>query len=128
MCGAVRYSIAERPLAMALCHCNRCRPQSGSAFSTIIFVHRSAVTVSGKVKQFEDVGDSGMKVLRGSCARCGSPVTTTPDVTPDIMFIKAGGIDNNAWFHPDMELFVGRRRPWLSPVEGVPQFESNPPI
>ena len=33
MCGAVRYAIAEKPLATALYHCNRCRPQSGSAFS-----------------------------------------------------------------------------------------------
>jgi len=25
------------------------------------------------------------------------------------MFVKAGGIDSNEWFHPVMELFVGRR-------------------
>ena len=42
MCGAVRYAIAEKPLATALYHCNRCRPQSGSAFSKVIFVHHSA--------------------------------------------------------------------------------------
>jgi hypothetical protein len=48
MCGAVRYTIAEKPLATGLCHCNRCRPQSGSAFSTVIFVHRSAVTTTGE--------------------------------------------------------------------------------
>jgi hypothetical protein len=29
MCGAVRYSIAEKPIASGLCNCNRCRPQSG---------------------------------------------------------------------------------------------------
>ena len=47
MCGAVRYTIAEKPLAAGLCHCNRCRAQSGSAFSTVIFVHRSAITITG---------------------------------------------------------------------------------
>src|ERR1700731_259203 len=127
MWGAGRYSVAEQPLAMGLCHCDRCRPQSGSAFSTIVFVHRSAVAMIGEVAQFEDIGASGRKVLRGSCARCGSPVTTVPDITPDIMFIKAGGIDNNAWFHPGMELFVVRRRPWVSPVKGAAQFDGNPP-
>ena len=65
MCGAVRYSIAEKPIASGLCHCNRCRPQSGSAFSTVIFVHRSAVTITGETADFEDVGSSGLKVLRG---------------------------------------------------------------
>jgi hypothetical protein len=49
-------------------------------------------------------------------------------VAPDIMFVKAGGIDNNEWFQPTMELFVTRRRPWLTPVPGIPQFDGNPPI
>jgi hypothetical protein len=45
-----------------------------------------------------------------------------------MMFVKAGGIDNNEWFHPASELFVGRRRPWVEPVAGAQQFEGNPPI
>jgi hypothetical protein len=49
-------------------------------------------------------------------------------VTPDLMFVKAGGIDANEWFHPVMELFVGRRRPWVTPAPGAQQLEGNPPI
>ena len=30
--------------------------------------------------------------------------------------------------HPVWELFVGRRRPWVSPVPGAKQFEGNPDI
>jgi hypothetical protein len=44
------------------------------------------------------------------------------------MFVKAGGIDANEWFHPMMELFAGRRRPWVTPVPSAQQFEGNPPI
>ena len=126
MCGAVRYTIAEKPLATGLCHCNRCRPQSGSAFSTVIFVHRSAVTITGETAVFDDIGSSGLRVLRRYCPRCGSPLTTEADVTGDIMFVKAGGIDSNEWYHPDLEMFVTRRRPWVSPVTGATQFEGNP--
>jgi hypothetical protein len=92
MCGAVRYTIAEKPLATGLCHCNCCRPQSGSAFSTVIFVHRGAVTITGETADIEDVGSSGLKVVRRYCPRCGSPLFTVPDVTPDLMMVKAGGI------------------------------------
>jgi hypothetical protein len=126
MCGAVRYTIAEKPLATGLCHCNRCRPQSGSAFSTVIFVHRSAVTITGETAVFDDIGSSGLRVLRRYCPRCGSPLTTEADVTGDIMFVKAGGIDSNEWYHPDLEMFVTRRRPWVSPVTGATQFDGNP--
>jgi hypothetical protein len=98
MCGAVRYTIAEKPLAAGLCHCNRCRPQSGSAFSTVIFIHRSALTITGETAVFEDIGTSGLKVLRRYCPRCGSPLTTEPDLTPELYMVKAGGIDSNEWF------------------------------
>jgi hypothetical protein len=58
---------------------------------------------------------------------CGSPLTTESDAALDIMVVKAGGIDANEWFHPVMELFVGRRRPWVAPVPGAVQLEGNPP-
>jgi hypothetical protein len=128
MCGAVRYRISSPPIATGLCHCDRCRPQSGSAFSTIVIINRSTFELEGETTVFEDVGASGLRVGRRSCARCGSPLTTEPDVAPDVMFVKAGGIDNNEWFEPAMELFVTRRRPWVAPVPGIPQFETNPPI
>lgn len=128
MCGAVRYKISEKPMAAALCHCNRCRTQSGSAFSTVIIVKRSTFGLEGPTNVFEDIGASGERVGRRSCAKCGSPLTTEPDVAPDVMFVKAGGIDNNEWFEPIMELFVTRRRPWVAAVAGAQQFDSNPPI
>ena len=128
MCGAVRYRISAPPIATGLCHCDRCRPQSGSAFSTIIIIKRTTFKLEGETTVFEDVGTSGLRVGRRGCARCGSPLTTEPNVTPDMMFVKAGGIDNNEWFKPAMELFVTRRRSWVAPVPGIPQFDGNPPI
>jgi hypothetical protein len=128
MCSAVRYRISAAPIASDLCHCNRCRPQSGSAFSTIIIIKRSTITIEGTTAVFEDTGSSGLHVARRYCPRCGSPLTTESDATPDMMFVKAGGLDSNDWFQPVMELFVSRRRPWVAPVPGAQQFEGNPPI
>jgi hypothetical protein len=128
MCGAIRYRISAAPIATGLCHCDRCRPQSGSAFSTIIIIRRSTLAIEGETAVFDDIGSSGLHVARRYCPGCGSPLTTEPDVTPDLMFVKAGGIDANEWFHPVMELFVGRRRPWVTPVQGAQQLEGNPPI
>jgi hypothetical protein len=128
MCGAVRYIVTEKPVVTGLCHCNRCRPQSGSAFSTVIFVSRSAVTITGETKVFDDIGTSGLRVLRRYCPNCGSPLTTEFDVTPDLTVIKAGTLDFNAWFHPAWEMFTARRRRWVNPVPGAKQFEGNPDI
>jgi hypothetical protein len=128
MCGAVHYKISGKPMFSALCHCDRCRPQSGSAFSGIIVIPRSTFEIEGETAVFEDVGTSGLRVARRYCPKCGSPLTTEPDVAPEIMMVKIGTVENNEWFQPVMELFVTRRRPWVQPVPGAAQFEGNPPI
>ena len=70
-------------------------PQSGSAFSTVIIIRRSTIEIEGETAVIDDIGSSGLHVARRYCPRCGSPLTTEPDVAPDLMFVKAGGIDAN---------------------------------
>ena len=126
MCGAASYKISAPPVAVGLCHCNRCRPQSGSALSTVMFVQRDAIKIGGETLVFEDVGSSGLKVLRRYCPRCGSPLTTESDLTPTLFFVKAGGLDQTDWLRPTFEMFVGRRVAWVSALPGAAQFEGNP--
>jgi hypothetical protein len=80
MCRAVRYRISAPPLVQGLCHCNRCRPQSGSAFSTIIIIRRDTFAIEGETAVFDDKGSSGLYVARRYCPRCGSPLTTEANV------------------------------------------------
>jgi hypothetical protein len=114
-------------MVAALCQCDRCRPQSEGAFSTVI-IKRSTITLEGETAMFEDIGSSGLPVARRYCLRCGSPPTIEPDAAPQVIMVKAGGIDSNEWFRPVMELLVGRRRPWVTPVTGAQHSESNPPL
>ena len=56
MCGVVRNRISAAPIAADRCHCNRCRPQSGSAFSTVIMIRRSTIEIEGETAIFDDIG------------------------------------------------------------------------
>src|SRR5687768_15734380 len=38
LCGGVRYESAAEPLMTAVCHCENCQRQSGTAFSIIVGV------------------------------------------------------------------------------------------
>jgi hypothetical protein len=128
MCGAVSYKISTPPVAVGLCHCDRCRPQAGSAFSTVMFVQRNAFEINGETAVFEDVGSSGLRALRRYCPQCGSPLTTEADVTPTLFFVKAGGLDQTDWLRPTFEMFVSRRMPWVSALPGAAQFDGNPTL
>jgi hypothetical protein len=94
----------------------------------VVFLQRSGVELKGETAVFEDVGSSGLKVLRRYCPKCGSPLTTERDVAPDILSLKAGGLDQTDFLRPILELFVGRRLAWVTPVPGAAQFDGNPPL
>lgn len=55
MSGAVRYTIKSGPVGTGLCHCDRRRPRSGSAFSTAMYVPRPSIEVEGETVHFADI-------------------------------------------------------------------------
>jgi hypothetical protein len=46
------------------------------------------ITLEGETAVFEDIGSSGLPVARRYCPRCGSTLTTEPDVAPEVMMVK----------------------------------------
>jgi hypothetical protein len=55
---------------------------------------------SKALKTYHDTGESGQPVLRQFCDECGSPVISDVAVMPDILFIKAGTLDDTSWLSP----------------------------
>lgn len=126
MCGKVSYTVASAPMATGLCHCNHCQPQAGTAFSVVMIIPRIDVVLHGEVAIYNDVGSSGLQVLRRYCPSCGSPLTTESDAAPDGLFLKSGTLDDNSMIKPQFEMFVGRRQAWLQPFPGLVQYPGNP--
>lgn len=127
LCGRVRYS-SEAPAVMtAVCHCRHCQRQSGSAFSIIIGLPKGALQVQGALASYEDVGESGMPVLRRFCSHCGSPILSEVASSPQLDFVKAGTLDDTSWLAPQVHIWCEHRQPWVSVPDGVPQVPRNPP-
>jgi hypothetical protein len=126
MCGAVRYRISGVPMVAALCHCDRCRSQSGSAFSTVIIIKRSTITLEGETAVFE-----GHRLKRPAG---GAPLLPALRLAAhDRTGCGAGGDDGESGRHRFKRMIppghgTVRRRPWVTPVPGAQQFESNPPL
>ena len=113
LCGQVRYSAEADPLMTAICHCKNCQKQAGTAFTVVVGLPRSSVSVQGSLKTFEDTGASGQPVHRRFCPNCGSPVISEVDVMPDVTFIKSGTLDDTSWLRPTMEVWCESEQPWV---------------
>jgi hypothetical protein len=93
LCGQVRYSANADPAIVAVCHCKNCQKQTGTAFSVLVGVPKTAISVQGNLKTFHDTGDRGQPVDRNFCPVCGSPIISDVAVMPDLRFIKAGTLE-----------------------------------
>jgi hypothetical protein len=128
LCGGVRFEI-ERPVGpFELCHCNRCRKASGSAFAAMI----TARSDGFRLLQGQDLLTSydapileGPPAYRRSfCRRCGSPVPD-PNTGADSIEIPAGLFDNDPQLRPDKHIYVELEPPWLNIADGTPRLTKS---
>lgn len=127
LCGNVTYSSSAEPAMTAVCHCKDCQRQSGTALSILVGVPRESLELEGDLATFTTIGeDHGQENERRFCPNCGSPVLTTTPVMPDLVFIKAGTLDDTSWLEPQMEIWTSSAQPWVPAVEGPERLERGP--
>lgn len=122
-CGSVRYRLEAEPLGLAVCHCRDCQRQSGSAFAMSLDVPRQSFRLlSGELKTFTTVCDSGRTK---ECAFCGSCGTRIYHQGKWGMSIKAGTLDDTSSFSPDAHYWTKRRQSWFQIPGGVRCFTDD---
>ena len=132
LCGEVRFELTEpsaRPETKGarffLCHCNRCRKHSGSAFSAGFRVKKEDFKfVSGR----ELISSYEVPILveppayeKRFCKRCGSPVPIETSDFPDVQ-IPAGTLDDDPKVKPDLHCFIHHQAPWFEITDDRPRF------
>ncbi len=128
LCGSVRYSSDAEPALQAVCHCETCRKNSGSAFSFNVAVPEESLKVEGDTLQtYEDhSGSSGEPFLRKFCSKCGSHVFSHGAAYGALAFIKAGTLDDPSWVSPQLHIWCAEKLPWTVIPEGATEAAGNP--
>ena len=126
MCGAVRYECGTDPIAMGNCHCRDCQRATGSAFAAAVLVPVSAVKITGEVKYYEVIGDSGGIVRRGFCPNCGARLVGQSAASSGGISIMAGTLDDSSWFTPQADIYTASAQPWDYMHPDLPKFPRPP--
>ncbi len=128
LCGGVRFEIETAAGPFELCHCNRCKKVSGSAFLAGVY---------GRTKDFrltdgkDLIASYDAPILREPppyraffCRRCGSPL---PNPQPDSeqVEIPAGLLDGDPELKADKHIFVEHKAPWFEIADNLPQYDMN---
>jgi hypothetical protein len=127
LCGGVRFELDRASGPFELCHCNRCRKASGSAFVAGVAVrpeHFRLLQGRELITRYEAPILERPPVYRTSfCRRCGSPV---PDPDPDASSsfeVAAGVLDDDPGLRPDRHIFVELKAPWFEISDELPQLD-----
>ncbi len=128
LCGAVTYSVDADPVWQGVCYCSNCQRQTATAFSAIVGVPAQALKVQGSTLASFKTPSEGYQstTKRSFCSACGSPLFSTIESMAQIAFLKAGTIDDSAWFEPMAEIWTRSAPPWAPHFEGAARYERIP--
>lgn len=127
LCGQVSYVISSEPLKMMQCHCDDCRKSTGTGHVSMVFFYKDQVEISGDVKGYDSVTDSGSTITRYFCPTCGSSIFGMNSTSKNVIGVAAGTLDDSSWFKPEVIVFNKRKPDWDFMDETVPTFEGMPP-
>ena len=126
LCGGVRFEIEQAAGPLELCHCNRCRKVSGSAFLAGLYVQSKDFRITAGV---ELINTYEAPILRTPppyrtyfCRRCGSPLPN-PHPQSDTVEVPAGLLDNDPGLKADKHIFVDVKAPWFEIGDNLPQYD-----
>ena len=80
----------------------------------------------GEVSGYSVTSDSGTKMTRYFCPKCGSRVLGRNSSNSDRVSVSIGCLDNHSWFKPNLILYSSRRHNWDITSEEVPNFDAMP--
>ena len=122
LCGAVGFEYQGPENWVGHCHCESCRRNTSSAFTTFVGVPLTAFRYTGIDPA---VYNSSPGVRRLFCPRCGAPVAYDADAFPDEIHFYLTALEDASGLTPEFHVFVSEKVPWIELGDHLPKFEAG---
>jgi len=125
LCGNIKYEL-DAPLGMiGICHCQRCRKASGSAFGVNATVDAAGFRlIAGADSLASFAAPTG--VTRSFCRNCGSQLYSVRDTLPGALRLRLGTLDTPIEERPELHFFTASRAEWDEITDSLPQHPERP--
>jgi len=125
LCGDVRFEILGAFEQFFLCHCARCRKDTGSAYAANLFSQSAQLNwLSGQsaIRTYQVPSTLHQKSF---CSGCGSAVPGL-QMKGGLLVVPAGSLDTPVPLRPTAHICTASRADWDEKLEEVPQIEGLP--
>ena len=125
LCGEVRFEVLGDFEHFFLCHCGRCRKDTGSAHAANLFSSTATLRwVSGesRVRTFRV---PATRHERSFCSACGSAVPCL-QMNGALLVVPAGSLDSALDMRPDAHILAASSAEWDRQLEDIPRIDGLP--
>jgi hypothetical protein len=124
-CGRVGLTLTGTIKSMFLCSCLDCQKATGTGHSAVMVMPAKSLAVSGAVKSFGRVADSGATFTHSFCPECGTPLFGRSSRAPDLVMIPAGLLGEQAGrFSPRHMIFARSHWEWDAVPPDLPLHDT----
>ena len=127
LCGAVRFEFTTPPVMARGCWCRVCQYLSSGNASINVIVRTEGFQVTGELGEYRSIADSGNKMRRRFCAKCGTSMFSESDARPGLMVIRAGALDDPELGRPIGYIWTASAPSWAEIDQGLANCEGQPP-
>jgi hypothetical protein len=126
LCGEIRWESSAPPIVTRVCWCRECQ-YLGAGSGTVNACFRTATfVVIGKTNDYSSVADSGNKMHRRFCAKCGTPLFSEAEARPHLVFVRVGSFDHPNLVDPAITVWTSSAPRWACIDAKLPQVERQP--
>jgi hypothetical protein len=114
LCGAVRWRLAARPLAVNACHCMDCKKTTGATNVVMLIAKSEDFSSSGETQSYRKRADSGRELDISRCTKCGTRLFHHNLASRALVFIAAGTLDDPSWAVPTSHIWIEKASPGVA--------------
>ncbi len=127
LCGAVRYRVAAAPVAARACWCRACQYVGAGSGTVNAIFPTAALRIEGVLAEYASLADSGSRMRRRFCPRCGTSMFANSEARPQFTGVRVGTLDDPNRIKPEATIWTSAAPPWAAFDPALPCFEGQPP-
>ena len=125
LCEKIKFEIEGDFESFYLCHCDRCRKDTGSAHAANLFSSTAKLKWISRVENVKTFNLPSTKHVKSFCSICGSAM---PNIQMEgkLLMVPAGSLDSSLSVKPTAHIFISDKADWDENLETIPKFEELP--
>ena len=123
LCGAVKYVVTTKPIATRACWCRLCQTlAAGNATINLVFP-RAEVTITGELSDFQTGAESGNKMHRKFCPKCGTHLFSEAEEKPTLIVVRAGTLTDSESIKVEGLIWTSEAPSWAQLDPEIPHLK-----